>query len=173
MSKMTLKEAVELWVNRDMIAIPMTVVEKLQQFSDYADIEEVTPITKYSKVWSSEYQELGEVSEVILNDDKELIATVDFENGETHDVPIEDLSPEEDSSLPMWSTMWAFSDPCNSNWIDDEDNQRKMAECGFRIYESEDYGYIFGIDGAGYSFYDSHWLPLYKARGLHWHNEEG
>lgn len=48
-----------------------------------------------------------------------------------------------------------------------------MADCGFRIYEQEDYGYIFGIDGAGYDFYDEHWCPLYKARGLRWHDEEG
>ena len=32
-------------------------------------------------------------------------------------------------------------------------------------------GYFFGIDGAGYSFYEEHWIPLYKARGLQWHKE--
>lgn len=37
---------------------------------------------------------------------------------------------------------------------------------------SEDYGYLIGIDGAGYDFYKAHWLPLYKARGLHWHKED-
>lgn len=47
-----------------------------------------------------------------------------------------------------------------------------MADCGFRIYEQEDLGYVFGIDGAGYDFYSEHWIPLYKARGLHWHKEE-
>lgn len=172
MGAMTLREAAELWVNRDMTAIPMTVVEKLLKISDYSDIEEVTPITKYLRVWSNEHQKVGEVSKITLNDDEDLIATVAFENGENHDVPIEDLSPEDETKLPMWNTMWAFSDPCDSDWLDDEDNQRKMAECGFRIYESEDYGYIFGIDGAGYSFYEEHWIPLYKARGLKWHKED-
>ena len=28
------------------------------------------------------------------------------------------------------------------------------------------------IDGAGYDFYESHWIPLYKARGLQWHETE-
>lgn len=46
-----------------------------------------------------------------------------------------------------------------------------MADCGFRVYKQEDYEYIFGIDGAGYDFYESHWCPLYKARGLHWHKD--
>ena len=35
------------------------------------------------------------------------------------------------------------------------------------------FGYFFGIDGAGYSFYEEHWIPLYKARGLQWHKTEG
>lgn len=29
-----------------------------------------------------------------------------------------------------------------------------------------------GIDGAGYDFYEAHWIPLYEARGLHWHEGE-
>lgn len=29
-----------------------------------------------------------------------------------------------------------------------------------------------GIDGAGYNFYEAHWLPLYNARGLQWHDTE-
>ena len=47
-----------------------------------------------------------------------------------------------------------------------------MADCGFRIYESEEFGYFFGIDGAGYSFYEEHWIPLYKQRGLQWHKTD-
>ena len=70
----------------------------------------------------------------------------------------------------MWGTMWSFDDNCDASWL--ENNLQAMANCGFRIYESEDYGYIFGIDGAGYSFYDAHWIPLYKARGLKWHDNE-
>ena len=46
-----------------------------------------------------------------------------------------------------------------------------MSECGFRIYKHEEWGCFFGIDGAGYNFYDAHWIPLYKARGLKWHDE--
>lgn len=45
-----------------------------------------------------------------------------------------------------------------------------MSQCGFRIFKSFEFGYFFGIDGAGYDFYESHWLPLYEARGLMWHD---
>lgn len=172
MGTMTLREAAELWVNRDMTAIPMSVIEKLWQFSDYNDFNEITPVTKYSKVWSNEYQASGEVTDITENDDGNLIATVDFGDEKQHEVPIEDLSLENDEPLPMWGTMWAFDNPFDPDWLEDEDNMRIMAECGFRIYESEDYGYIFGIDGAGYDFYSEHWIPLYKARGLKWHDKE-
>ena len=74
--------------------------------------------------------------------------------------------------LPMWSTMWSFGNSADDYWIEKGDGLELMAECGFRIYEQEDFGYLFGIDGAGYSFMDEHWIPLYKARGLHWHREE-
>jgi len=36
------------------------------------------------------------------------------------------------------------------------------AEAGFTVYDSI-HGFILGIDGAGYSFYESHWAPLYRA----------
>lgn len=167
---MNIKEAAELWVNRDMTRIPLSVIEKLLEVSNYCDIVELTPVTKNSRVWSNEYQESGGVVKITENDDGDLIATVDFDSGEQHNTPVDDLSVNYDDYLPMWGAMWAFDDPCDCDWLSDEDNQRKMAECGFRIYKSEDYGYIFGIDGAGYSFYDEHWIPLYKVRGLKWHD---
>ncbi len=167
---MNIREATELWVGRDMTRIPMSVVEKMIQISNYTDIVEITPIVRYSRVWNNEYQESGEV-EISENDEGDLIATVDLGSGEQCDTSVNDLSVEYNDYLPMWGTMWAFEDFCDCDWIGDKDNRRKMAECGFRIYESEDYGYIFGIDGAGYSFYDEHWIPLYKARGLKWHDE--
>ena len=80
---------------------------------------------------------------------------------------------DEDADFrPMWGTMWSFGDSADDYWLEEGDGLELMAECGFRIYEQEDFGYLFGIDGAGYSFMDEHWIPLYKARGLHWHREE-
>ena len=78
---------------------------------------------------------------------------------------------EDAGYLPMWGTMWSFGDSADDYWLEKGDGLELMAECGFRIYEQEDFGYLFGIDGAGYSFMDEHWIPLYKARGLHWHRE--
>lgn len=79
---------------------------------------------------------------------------------------------EDADYLPMWGTMWSFGNSADDYWLEEKDGLELMAECGFRIYEQEDFGYLFGIDRAGYSFMDQHWIPLYKARGLHWHREK-
>ncbi len=79
---------------------------------------------------------------------------------------------EDADYLPMWGTMWSFGDSADDYWLEKGGGLELMAECGFRIYEQEDFGYLFGIDGAGYSFLHEHWIPLYKARGLRWHREE-
>ena len=79
---------------------------------------------------------------------------------------------EDADYLPMWGTMWSFGNSADDSWFEEEGGLELMAECGFRIYEQEDFGYLFGPDGAGYSFMEEHWIPLYKARGLRWHREE-
>ena len=122
----TKKDACWAWVN-GFNAIPIGVVTKLWEYSDYTDFYEITPYT-----------------------DEEIEKIYD--------------------TLPMWGTMWSFGESIDEWWL--EENLETMKECGFRIYESEDFGYVFGIDGAGYDFYESHWIPLYEARGLRWHKEQ-
>lgn len=168
---MNIKEAASLWVNRDMWAIPYAVAEKLMKYSDYNDFTEITPVSTGDTVWSNEHQQSGKVVKVDRNEDGDEVIVVDFGDEEV-ECERDDLSREEDSGLPMYCCMWAFRDMCDKDWIDDEENRIKMAELGFRIYDSDDYGYVFGIDGAGYDFYHKHWIPLYKARGLKWHDEE-
>lgn len=73
--------------------------------------------------------------------------------------------------FPIWGTIWQFDDSVDEWWLTDNDGIKAMSECGFRIYHSEKWGYFFGIDGAGYDFYESHWIPLYEKRGLMWHQE--
>ena len=74
-----------------------------------------------------------------------------------------------DDVFPMWGTMWQPGDALPDWWI--EKNLEGLASCGFRVYESEDFGYLLGIDGAGYSFFDEHWIPLYDLAGMHWHDD--
>ena len=160
---MTIKEATELWVHRDMNYIPYSVLGKLRQL-DPNDVREITPICKGDRVYVCSVSQYGYVTSI--SDD---LYTVELDDDETVEVEENDLESDFDGEFPMWNTLWTFNDPCDEAWA--EEHLFVMAECGFRLYESEDYGLVFGIDGAGYDFYSEHWIPLYKARGLHWHDD--
>lgn len=168
----TIKEACQLWVERDMNQVPTSVVEKLMQVSDYSDITEITPPAEYDRIsiFSGDYA--GEDGEIVrcVGDDEYIVELDSSKYPDPVTVFEDEFEVQRDDCLPMWGTMWEFKDVCDEQWL--ENNLQAVANCGFRIYESEDYGYLIGINGAGYDFYQSHWLPLYKARGLHWHTED-
>ena len=168
----TIKEACQLWVERDMNQVPMSVVEKLQMQSDYTDITEITPPAEYDhiSIFSGDYA--GEDGEIVrcVGDDEYIVELDSSKYSDPVTVFEDEFEVQRDDGLPMWGTMWEFKNMCDEEWL--ENNLQAVANCGFRIYESEDYGYLIGIDGAGYDFYEAHFCPLYKARGLHWHKED-
>ena len=162
---MTIREAAKMWVSQ-FDAIPMGVIEKLQAAGD--EICEVTPPALYDRVELYRTGDRGELVKHLEGNEWE----VDLDNGGEVVVSEDDFWVLNEGGLPMWGTMWAFSDSCDRYRIEDREWCSKMADCGFRIYEQEDYGYIFGIDGAGYNFYEAHWIPLYRAWGFQWHDPE-
>ena len=146
---MDIREATQKWVD-SFNAIPYSLIERAYK-DDIDGIQQITPI-KYScddcYGEFTEYEENG----------------CPFCGSEN----INEKYP--DGWLPMWGWMWTFGNGWDSEWA--YEHLQDMADCGFRIYESDELGLFFGIDGAGYDFYESHWIPLYKARGLQWHDEE-
>lgn len=164
----TIKEAAEMWV-REMNAIPQGVIQKLMRFGD-GDIEEVTEPAVGDRVYC--YQPISERCGVIDDIYEDGRYHLQMDDGSWTDAERDDFEVERDDILPMWGTMWTFGDSCDDYWLEEGDGIKIMSECGFRIYESEDFGYIFGIDGAGFDFYEAFWIPLYKARGLQWHDPE-
>ncbi len=171
---MTIREAAELWVE-GFNAIPYGIVEKLLKAGGYEELNEITPPAKGDRVYV--YEIPGEVTthegEVRSYDEETELYCIELDDGKLVSADASDFEVERDGFLPMWGTLWAFGDGIDNAWVDNEyigNGLQAMADCGFRVYEQEDYGYIFGIDGAGYDFYEAHWIPLYKARGLHWHD---
>jgi hypothetical protein len=72
--------------------------------------------------------------------------------------------------IPMWGTFWSMGEWIDEYWLDR--NRETVAALGFTICENYERGWLLlGIDGAGYDFYENHWIPLYEARGLKWHQE--
>lgn len=166
----TKREAAEAWV-QEFNMIPQSVVEKLMQVSEYNDITEITPPCVYDRVICGG-EHSGESGEIISTnyDGEDDLYVISIDG--THEEVIlssDEFDVERDYGLPMWGTMWSFGSLLDNDWLEEMDGLQKMANCGFKIYESEDYQYIFGINGAGYDFYEQHWIPLYDARGLHWH----
>lgn len=170
---MTIKEAAQHWVS-SFNAIPYAVCEKLLQVS-CEEMYEVTPPSKHDRVSIHSGEHAGEYGTIVQScyDGEDDLYLIDLDNSEEDAVlSTDEFDVERDSFLPMWGTLWAFDEGIDNWWLEEKGGLQMMADCGFRIYEQEDYEYIFGIDGAGYDFYEQHWIPLYKARGLHWHDEE-
>ena len=167
----TIKEATYEWVN-SFNAVPYSVVTKLLERNP-DELMEVTPPSKYDRVCILAGRHQWEYGEIVKFNPNSETYTVELDGGMKIRVKNEDMEVQRDDYLPMWGTLWAFDESIDNWWLEEDGGLQKMADCGFRIYEQEDYGYIFGIDGAGYDFYEAHWIPLYKARGLHWHREEG
>jgi hypothetical protein len=67
-------------------------------------------------------------------------------------------------------TMFTFGESLDEEWA--LNNKEKLEEAGIVAYYSETLGVVLGVDGGGYDFYEDHWIPLYKLRGLQWHEEE-
>lgn len=78
---------------------------------------------------------------------------------------------DDENKFPVWNSLWAFTDRSDQAWAESDDGLNAIAKCGFRIYESEDFGIVLGIDEPGYDFYESHWIPLFGERKLCRHEE--
>lgn len=66
-----------------------------------------------------------------------------------------------------WGTLFVPNELCDQEWV--EEHCEQIATLGFFVFKSEELGYILGIDGAGFDFYEALWIPLYRMRGLQWH----
>lgn len=161
----TIEQAAHAWV-AEFDAIPAGILEKVYSVEEF---DEITPLHIGSnvRVYSDDYD--GEPGELIGTTD-EWHYVVRLDNGEKVTVVSTDVEEEWPRDFfPMWSTLWRMPS-IDQEWL--MDHLTEVANCGFRIYDQEDYGLIIGIDGCGYDFYEQHWIPLYKLRGLHWHKEE-
>lgn len=177
---MTIRIAAEAWV-REFNAFPQDMIAKLMEVDEFS-WEEVTEPSKGDRVYIYDVPEtdingneisnssnMGEIIGYIEDEDTYLIELDTKEKIKLYKKQFEVMY---DSILPMWGWMWQFGNSCDDWWLENKDGIKIMSECGFRIYEHDEWGYFFGIDGAGYDFYEAHWIPLYKARGMQWHDPE-
>lgn len=169
---MTVREAARIWAD-GFFPIPTPVIEKLHAKDD-TDLNEITLPAKGDavRIFAGKYAGAEGVIAGLGNTAETYMV---LRNGTRRPVKVDendlDFARWDDLGLfPVWKTMWVFNEKADDNWLDTEEGRQAMSDCGFRIYESKDFGHVFGIEGAGCDFFETHFLPLYKARGLQWHD---
>lgn len=169
---MTISDAAHRWVS-EMNSYPQDMIQTLMNAKP-EDWHEVTVPRIGDRVYvfdlpdgCGDYESYGEIENFIRESD---IYLINLDDGNTVEVGIDDFEVERDGFLPMWGWLWSFGDSADDYWLEELGGIEKMSQCGFRIYENDEWGYFFGIDGCGYSFYEAHWIPLYKERDLLWHD---
>lgn len=165
----TIKDATYAFVN-EFNAFPEEMISKLISVNP-DEWREVTMPSVGARVYCFNVNDSGEITEILKDEDGNKTYTVELDNGKNIKCKFDELETEDYGSLPMWGTMWQFSDSCDTYWIEEKDGVEVMSELGFKVWYSEEFGYFFGIDGAGFDFYEAYWIPLYKARGLKWHDQ--
>ena len=156
-SERDLREKVENWV-RGLSAIPQQLITKAYFRNDCDELREITPPQSGDTIYHFGENESGHIVE--RTEEGNFI--VELDNGSRIECAEDEIEVERFYTLPIWGTMWTFTNWSGNDWLTKPENLQKMAECGFRIYESED-GIFFGINGCGYDFYEYHWIPFYKA----------
>lgn len=168
----TIREATQDWVS-SFNAFPYSMIETLMKH-DIDSWHEVTKPRIGDRVYVFEFPEGYDGNEHSGTIEKLVgdVFLIELDDETTIEIGSEDFEVERDTLLPMWGTLWQFGDSADDYWAEDLDGIQSLSNCGFRVYEHEEWGYFFGIDGCGYSFFEEHWIPLYKARGLRWHDEK-
>lgn len=164
----TIEDATKEWVG-GFNCISQSLIERIIKCDEHSlDFEEVTKPIVGNFVGVNDYGH--DFYEITSIDYENEIATI-IDGDEKIEVDYNETYLEHDSFLPMWGWLWSFGESIDEEWA--RENLEVLSECGFRIYEDIYDGILyFGIDGAGYNFYQAHWIPLYKARGLKWHDEK-
>jgi len=164
----TESEAAKYWINRDFSNMPTELIKRA--FRDESGPDDLQLIAGGDRVSDccddqtskkEDSEDLGGPEVDTDHDDKVTVCDKCGKRCETHwQGPTLDYPAG-------WGTMWAPNDRIDQDWI--RDHADMVADLGFMVYESDETGIILGIDGAGYDFYDAHWVPLYRARGFRWH----
>lgn len=160
------KEAVRQFVET-MDFVPTSVFAKIWYHD--GSVTEITPprMNDIVDVVDGEYAgKEGEIVKTDYDDDPELYLVKLNNDPDIKIIEQMSLVPQYDDMFPMCGTMFV-PENIDQEWI--RRNLQKVADLGFRIYDSDDFGLALGIDGAGYDFYEAFWTPLYDLRGLKWH----
>lgn len=168
----TIREATEEWICKwDFIQsrlIQDAIREKEWVWHELTPLKVGNPVyfSNGTNLKGETYDGYGEIEKI--NEEKVIIRISDTDDKVVADK--DSVEVEGRNWFPIWDILFHPKERSEEEWINE--NLQKVADCGFRIFEHEDYGIYLGIDGAYYDFYEEHWIPLYKAKGMQWHDEK-
>ena len=167
LSDKAIEKAAREWI-KTIPNVPWRICEMIQN-----EIYEITPIGVGSSVYINDGRYRGEyatVQKIEKDDDGDAYYTVQIDGESTMLRKSADeltLETEFGTRLPAYMDMWTFEHDDGESfcWLENEGGLQKMADIGFRIYEQDDYRFLFGADAVdGGLGFEDYWLPLYKAR---------
>lgn len=176
---MTVREAAEKWTE-GFSFYPYSMIELLWK-TDWESWREITLPRRCDRVRVHDLPEDYERQALEAGDKPEREGEIEncarqcnsyrinLDDGAVIEVGEQDFEVVYDDILPSSGMLWAFGNNLDNDWLT-EGGLTAMCDCGFRVFEHDEWGYFFGLDGGGYDFYPEHWMPLYRARGIEWHD---
>jgi hypothetical protein len=116
-----------------------------EEFEDAADALESTGIWKANP------------DGTLIDDGGNTVSLDDALDSATTDDLIEERFSDADQWPPMWSTVWRLD--YLLSWLTPQD-VADFANVTVYSDANDVRGYLIGVNGAGYDFYETHWLPL-------------
>lgn len=158
----TEREQAEYYFNREFSSIPLDLLEQGQRGSLFKDIQ--IPSTKI--LVQEFFDDRGNEKELKKEYRQEKgIKVKDFDEEDFIDWIKENDEFDSWRCDKNWYPMWGTVFGCDEFWVDSEySNVDKLYELGIGVI-SNDYGDYLFIAGAGYDFYEEHWIPLFKMIG--------
>lgn len=177
LKKHLIKEYVQRWVSREFNMIPNVLFERRATNYDADEILEL--IDSPSRLCPECYNKVERGNKIEckceFDCECELDPTLPEYEG-NHHWKCDDCNENSLTQLMAWESLplkdaarWPGSHG-TSFWTTYDRVKDFATNCGFYVYEPQDFdGLILTIDSGGYNFYDAHWIPLYHAMDIKWH----
>jgi hypothetical protein len=161
-----IKREAERLLNREFSFIPLDMVEKYADGNLFEHIvpvafsrmlEDFDPSDLFESDLFEEYEETGEtVDREAWAEDESFVEWLE----ENYNDDVREAYEEYDNNYPMWGTVFV----ANDNWLSDkiEKEAEKVQACGFGVINSfKNMNAALFVAGAGYDFYEAHWIPFF------------
>lgn len=163
----TAREQARYFFNREFQGVSLSLVEKTWDDNIHEMIVMPSGSVIIQEFFDNGIGDWDEMTEEFFGESKE---TLTEDEREEFFEWVEDTRKFDDyrygdfqaNHYPMWSTVWN----CDRFYIDsDYMDIDKLYSMGIGVCQDVDGDYYLFIAGAGYDFYDAHWIPLFTKLG--------